>query len=242
MCNAVVLVLIFLLTVCASLIQRVCGFGFGIFVMMFFPYFLPSYGVATTMSGMLAGSAAMIIVLQGWRHIRWKMMFTMLAVNIIVSFIAIKYMASLADDIVKRCFGAMFVLIALYYLLFEKSARLPNTHGVKLGLGALSGIMGGMFAMPGPPLVLYYINNIDDKREYIVTMQAFSVLLNIFYTAFRTNVGFIDDDILLWWGVGIVGAFIGTSIGVKLTDAVNGETLKRIVFAMLLVSGISAML
>ena len=35
---------VFLLTIVASFIQRVSGFGFGIFVMMFFPFFLPTYG------------------------------------------------------------------------------------------------------------------------------------------------------------------------------------------------------
>ena len=33
------LFLVFLLTIVASFIQRVSGFGFGIFVMMFFPFF-----------------------------------------------------------------------------------------------------------------------------------------------------------------------------------------------------------
>ena len=35
-----ILLYIFILTVIASFIQRVSGFGFGIFVMMFFPFFL----------------------------------------------------------------------------------------------------------------------------------------------------------------------------------------------------------
>ena len=52
------LLFVFILTIIASFIQRVSGFGFGIFVMMFFPFFLPSYGDAVMLSGLLAGSTA----------------------------------------------------------------------------------------------------------------------------------------------------------------------------------------
>ena len=56
--------LIFLLSIAASFIQRASGFGFGIFVMMFFPFILPSYGEATTLSGLLAGTTALFITLR----------------------------------------------------------------------------------------------------------------------------------------------------------------------------------
>lgn len=235
--------LIFILAIGAALIQRVSGFGFGIFVMMFFPYFIPSYGEATTLSGLLAGSTALLIAIRYYRHIQWGIMFPLLITNIIVSYIAIEYMASLSSSTLKRCFGAMFVAIALYFLFFEKSDRvLPRNWWTKGTLGALSGIMGGMFAMPGPPIVLYCISNIKGKMAYIATLQAFSVILNIFYTGFRAKVGFFGEDILLWWGIGFTGALIGTSIGTRLFGLISGEALKRVVYLLLLVSGIAAMI
>ena len=56
-------ILIFILTIAASFIQRVSGFGFGIFVMMFFPFILPSYGESITLSGLLAGTTALLIAI-----------------------------------------------------------------------------------------------------------------------------------------------------------------------------------
>ena len=117
------LLLIFLLTICAAFIQRVSGFGFGIFVMMFFPYFLPSYGQATMLSGLLAGSTAVIIVAKYWKQIQWRLMIPLLAVNIVASYIAIEYMASLSNNAVKRYFGIMFVLIALFFLFCDKKVH-----------------------------------------------------------------------------------------------------------------------
>ena len=45
---------IFLLTIGASFVQRTTGFGFGIFIMTMLPFLMPSYGEATTLSGLLA--------------------------------------------------------------------------------------------------------------------------------------------------------------------------------------------
>ena len=50
------IIIIFLLCICASFIQRTTGFGFGVFIMTVLPYLMPSYGEATTLSGLLAKS------------------------------------------------------------------------------------------------------------------------------------------------------------------------------------------
>lgn len=236
------LFLIFLLTIFAGFIQRVSGFGFGIFVMMFFPYFLPSYGQSTALSGLLAGSTAFVIAVRNFKHIQWGMMLPLLATNLVASFIAIEYMATMSSGVLKRAFGAMFVFIALYFLFFDKKQSVPHNGWTKTLLGTLSGIMGGMFAMPGPPLVLYCISHIKDNIAYIATLQAFSVVLNIFYTFFRARVGFFNENTLLWWAIGVSGAFIGSWLGGRLFPYISGGLLKKIVYSLLLISGIIAML
>ena len=79
------LLFVFILTIIASFIQRVSGFGFGIFVMMFFPFFLPSYGDSVMLSGLLAGSTALMIAVRNWRYIRWRLMGGVLIFNVIAS-------------------------------------------------------------------------------------------------------------------------------------------------------------
>ena len=107
---------------------------------------------------------------------------------------------------------------------------------------SVSGVMGGMFAMPGPPLVLYCISTLEDKREYVTTLQAFSVVFNLFYTIFRFKAGFYSDDTWLWWVIGLGGAIIGSSLGTRCFDVISNRMLKRIVYVMMIVSGIVAIL
>ena len=87
------LLFVFILTIIASFIQRVSGFGFGIFVMMFFPFFLPSYGESVMLSGLLAGSTALMIAVRNWHYIRWDLMGRVVLFNIAASYLATEYMS-----------------------------------------------------------------------------------------------------------------------------------------------------
>lgn len=232
---------VLILTIIASFIQRVTGFGFGIFVMMFFPFFLPSYGESVMLSGLLAGTTAFLITISNMHYVRWRMMGIIVLFNVIASFIAIEYMSSLSNETLKRCLGVVLILIALYFLWGKnKSNKLFLSRWAQGIIGAISGIMGGMFAMPGPPVVLYCISSIDNKREYVVTLQAFSVIFNIFYTLFRAKVGFYSESTLLWWGAGLIGLMIGTSLGSRCSERISNQRLKQIVYIMMILSGIVA--
>ena len=235
------LLFVFILTIIASFIQRVSGFGFGIFVMMFFPFFLPSYGDSVMLSGLLAGSTALMIAVRNWHYIRWKLMGRVVLFNVIASFLATEYMRSLGNDTMKQCLGVMLILIALYFFFSEgKISRIFKSKLAQITIGSLSGVMGGMFAMPGPPLVLYCISTIVDKREYVTTLQAFSVVINLCYTLIRFKAGFYSEDTWLWWLVGLVGAVIGSTLGGRCFEHISNRTLKYIVYVMMIVSGVVA--
>ena len=234
---------IFLLATIASFIQRVSGFGFGIFVMMFFPFFLPTYGESVMLSGLLSGSTALMVALQNWKYIRWRLMGLVTFFNVLFSFVATEYMRGMSNDSLKQCLGVVIILIALYFLFGEgRMGRMFKSRPAQVTIGSISGVMGGMFAMPGPPLVLYCISTLEDKREYVTTLQAFSVVFNVFYTIFRIKVGFYSDDLSLWWVAGVGGAIIGSSLGSRCFELISNRTLKLIVYAMMIISGVVAII
>ncbi|MDY6443984.1 MAG: hypothetical protein SPK76_03035, partial [Bacteroidales bacterium] len=77
--------LIALLAVGASFVERTTGFGFGIFIMTVLPFLMPSYGEATTLSGLLAFATTLIICIRMWNLIDWKHLWLILGTFIVVS-------------------------------------------------------------------------------------------------------------------------------------------------------------
>lgn len=233
-----VLLLLFVLSALAGFVQRVSGFGFGIFIMMFLPYIMPSYNEAVALSGILSGSTALFIVARNLSFVQWRKMVTVVLSNIIVSYFAVMYMQSLGGVFMRRCLGALLVLVAVYFLFFQDKARFSFSSWWQKGaVGALSGVMGSMFGMPGPPVVVYGVSVLENKKEYMATMQAFWLLFNIFYLLFRSGGGYYTDDTPLYWLAGIVGVLPGIWLGGLCFNHLSSLWFKRVVYLVMLLSG-----
>ena len=96
---------IFLLTTGASFVQRTTGFGFGIFIMALLPFLMPSYGEATTLSGLLALSTSAMIAWKMREYISWRRMIPILTTFIIVSAGAICLLSRVHDDTLRKILG-----------------------------------------------------------------------------------------------------------------------------------------
>ena len=101
---------IFLLSIGASFIQRTTGFGFGIFIMTVLPFLLPSYGEATTLSGLLAITTSAAIVWRLRGYVTWNRLWPILVTFIIVSTIAIFALTRIEDHILRRILGVALIL------------------------------------------------------------------------------------------------------------------------------------
>ena len=67
-----ILVLIALVVLCASFIQSVTGFGFGIFSMIFLPTLFGVYTEGNVLSSMLSMLTSLAVAVVMWRKIRKK--------------------------------------------------------------------------------------------------------------------------------------------------------------------------
>lgn len=236
-----VLLSLFVLSALAGFVQRVSGFGFGIFIMMFLPYIMPSYNEAVALSGILSGLTALFIVMRNVSFVRWSKMPVVLLANIIVSYFAIIYMQSVGGLFMHRCLGLILVLVAVYFLFFQDKACFSfSSWWSKCAAGALSGVMGSMFAMPGPPVVVYGVSVFRDKKEYMATMQAFWLLFNIFYLLFRSGRGYYAGDTPVYWLAGIAGVLPGLWLGGLCFNSLGNLWFRRVVYSVMLFSGAAA--
>jgi uncharacterized membrane protein YfcA len=234
---------LFLLSACAGFVQRVSGFGFGIFMMMFLPYIMPSYNEAVALSGILSGTTALFIVLRNIRHVCWRRIPVVLFFNLVVSFFIIRGMANAGGDMLHRALGVSLILVALYFVFFEGKARgLFRSWWSCAAAGALSGVMGSMFAMPGPPVVMYGVSVIHDKRQYMATMQAFWLLFNLFYLFFRSGHGYYTAQTPVCWGVGLCGVILGVAVGAVCFNRMSNGRVRKVVYLMMFVSGAVALI
>lgn len=238
-----ILVLLFLLSLGAGFVQRVSGFGFGIFIMMFLPYIMPSYNEAVALSGILSGSIAFTVAMCNFKHICWRRMLLVVPANAAVSFFVVRCMANISTSVMLKCFGVALVVMAFYFLFFEGRVRgYFGGSAAQLAVGAVSGVMGAMFGTPGPPVVLYGMCVFKEKLEYLATMQAFWTVFNIVYLFYRSGNGYYSGQTHVYWVCGLCGAFVGTFLGAKCFDSLDTKRFRLVVYMAMAASGVVAFL
>lgn len=228
---------IFLLTIGASFVQRTTGFGFGIFIMTMLPFLMPSYGEATTLSGLLALSTSAMIVWKMREYISWRRMIPILTTFIIVSAGAICILSRVHDDTLRKILGVILIATSIYFAFFSGRIRIRTTLPWQIGAGTVSGLMGGFFGMQGPPAVLYFISSEPDKNHYMAMAQTYFVIGNIMMTIVRASNGFLTVTVGKCWLFCLAAVVIGTLLGTWAFRRIPGKIFPYVVYGYIGISG-----
>lgn len=226
----------------ASVIQRVSGFGFGIFIMTMLPHIMPSYGEATTLSGILSALQSLYVLTTVFRLIDWRRVIPILLTFIVVSYFAVQYVSVAADVHLKHLLGVVLILMSCYFLLISEKIHLRPTLPVQISMGTLSGLMGGLFAMQGPPAVLYFVASETDKERYLASTQVYFFIGNSIMTLYRAQSGFLTSTVGYGCLYAFVGVIVGTQIGKQLFNKMSIVILRKVIYAYMAVAGVIALL
>lgn len=234
------LIYLILLAAGASFIQRTIGFGFGIFIMTVLPFLMPSYGEAVTLSGLLSLTSATVVMVKYLKYVTWKRMLPITAAFVIFSTIAIFLLDRIEGQAMRVILGIMLVLISLYFSFFKDKLQkiIRPTKGWQFGAGTASGIMGGLFGMHGPPVVLYLISSEPDKDHYMGMIQTYAVITNIAMLIVRAFAGYVTPAVGGAYLYGLAGLAIGVIAGNWAYRRIPGKLFTYIVYAYIGICGL----
>ena len=236
--------IIILLLAClgGSFIQRVTGFGFGIFAMTMLPFLMPSYAEASTLSSSMAMMTSIYVMIKMWKHIQWKKLIIVLLMFLLVSFFCIRQVANIDSHHLRKVLGVILIFVSLYFIFINGKIKVKPTVPVQAGLGTLSGVMGGFFSMQGPPVVLYFLACTQTKEQYVALAQTFFALGNIVMTCFRATQGFVTGTVCKAWLIAFPMIVLGNWIGGKVFDKLSISLLSNIIYVFIGVSGVIALI
>ena len=244
------LILLLTLAFASSFLQRVTGFGFGILLMTVLPYLAPSYAEATAVSGLLAIINNVMPAIK-YRHlvfahspgrIRGHKLLIIASVCLVFSFFAIVFVSKVESALLKHILGGMLIALSIYFLFVNGRIRINPTPAAQAGMGALSGAMGGLFSMQGPPAVIYFLACSDSKEEYLGLTQTYFLISNIAMAAFRAGHGMITAEVLEMTAIGIPAVLLGLLAGSKVFERLNSDSLKKAIYIFLALAGVAALL
>lgn len=234
------LIYITLLAAGASFVQRTIGFGFGIFIMTALPFLMPSYGEAVTLSGLLSLTSATVVMLKYIKYVTWQRLLPMVAAFVLFSTIAICLLDRIEGQSMRIFLGIMLIIISIYFTFFKEKLQkiIRPTRSWQLGTGSVSGIMGGLFGMHGPPVVLYLISSEPDKDHYMGMIQTYAVVTNVTMLIVRAFSGYVTPAVGMTYLYGLSGLAIGVLAGNWAYRHIPNRLFTYIVYAYICISGI----
>ncbi len=142
---------------------------------------------------------------------------------------------------------ALRVLIAVGVLAavaaLASGFQLPERTGAPLvvGVGALSGLLGGSTAMPGPPVLSYFLARPGPKERARASMIAYFLVTGAVACAVATLTGVLDLRVA-WTALLLTPALaLGTLLGQRGFHGTASETYRRVALGVLALIGVTTL-
>ena len=219
-------------------VQRVSGFGLGIFVMLFLPYLTPEIAIAATISCLFSCGTSTYNAIKYIKKVNIKLVLPMLLTSMSVLPVAVYFSATMPQRIFEYILGSVLIVLSLYFLFFNEKIKMGKS--VKNGIisGGLGGTLNGLFSTGGPPVVLYLSQVAGSNIEYFAAIQFYFAVTNIFATVLRAVGGLVTKQALVMAAIGFIGCMLGDLLGNLVFDKLDAKKLKLIIYIGMIISGI----
>jgi uncharacterized membrane protein YfcA len=226
------------ITFLAILIQSFVGFAGALTAVPLFTIFLSAKEAIPTYS-MVVLLIDVWLVYEARRHLEWRGLSKLLAGGIIGIPIGAFALRGLPSSVLSVFISVMTCSFALL-LLMRIRFNLNQTTGTQVGVGLLSGILGGSISESGPPVFMYGLARNWSKDMFRTTLLGYFVCIYAMAVVSYWHVGLITQKNLIVFSIAIVPAFLASGLGIvlknKASEAFFRQAILFIVIAVSLVN------
>ncbi len=219
----------------ACFVQGLAGFGIGLVSLAFLPL-LMSPADAIVLITLYATVFTVVIFLPLRRDFTLHGMRELLVGSIVATPAGVFILAIMPPAALTRLIGlVLLVIVGLEWLGLYPDLR---GRGWGLGAGLAAGLLGGAIGTPGPPVILYAAAQDWSARTVKANIQAFLIVNQAVILIGYWWAGLLDREVWRLTWLYAVPAVAGLAAGMLLFNRLDRARFRRVVFAVLFVSGL----
>jgi uncharacterized membrane protein YfcA len=220
----------------AHVVFGLAGFGTGLVAMAFLPFIMTTSDAVVLMT-VLTIVFAVVLYVPLRRDVTPRAIVGLVVGSLLGTPAGVWVLAVAPPDVVNRLIGLMLVVVVALEFAGAFPRRL-SAPGWGIGAGVLAGVLGGAVGLPGPPVIVYATTQGWGPRTFKANLQAFFVVNQSVILAGYVVAGLLTGEVVRLTGVYLVPALVGTVVGMSLFARVDAVRFRRLVFALLFVSGL----
>jgi uncharacterized membrane protein YfcA len=226
-------------TFAGALVAGVSGFAFGLIVAAVWLHVLTPVQTATLI-------IAFGLIVQGYavfklrRALDWHRLWPFLAGAAVGVPFGVAVLGWANPAHVRAATGALLVAYSLYAL--ARPALYPVTGGgatADAGVGFLNGVLGGMTGLAGILVTVWCGVRGWPKDQQRAVFQPVAVAIFAMSAAWLGSRGALSADTMQLFLLGLPALLAGTWLGLKLYGRLDEIAFRKVVLALLLVSGVA---
>ena len=219
----------------ACFVQGLAGFGIGLVSLAFLPL-LMSPADAIVLITLYATVFTVVIFLPLRRDFTLHGMRELLVGSIVATPAGVFILAIMPPAALTRLIGlVLLVIVGLEWLGLYPDLR---GRGWGLGAGLAAGLLGGAIGTPGPPVILYAAAQDWSPRTVKANIQAFLIVNQAVILIGYWWAGLLNREVWRLTWLYAVPAVAGLAAGMLLFNRLDRARFRRVVFAVLFVSGL----
>jgi uncharacterized membrane protein YfcA len=232
----------------AFVVRGFSGFGAGLVMTPLLAFFLDiKHAVVISVLLQLIGGG--YLTRGTFKAMNRKVLRGVMLPSCIASLVGLYALTSLNFTILLAILGIVTIVFAIRMFVSPLKQYLGNlerrSFSISPLIGAMSGLLHGLYGAGGPPIVLFMSNEIPTKTMlratliiYFLTLDILLVGVYLLIPAVFTGRPMIDLTVLELGGWLLVPTFVGAAIGSRLQQRVSETVFRRGVALILISSGV----
>ena len=220
----------------ASFVMGLAGFGIALVAMAFLPWVM-SPVTAIVLLTVYALVFSLVVVVPLSREVTLRALMDLLIGTVAGTPFGVWVLATLPVTALNRLIGAVLVLVVALEFRSALPTRLSG-RGWGLAAGFLSGLVGGAVGTPGPPVIVYATTQGWSPRTLKANVACFFVVNQAVILAGYWWAGLLTREVATATVAFAPPALAGVAAGIALFSRLDPVRFRRLVFALLLLSGL----
>jgi uncharacterized membrane protein YfcA len=220
----------------ASFVMGLAGFGIALVAMAFLPW-LMSPVTAIVVLTIYALVFSIVVVAQLRRDLAPRALVDLFIGTVAGTPIGVWVLASLPVTAINRLIGLVLVVVVALELRSAMPRHLVG-RGWGVATGFLSGVIGGAVGTPGPPVIVYATTQGWSPRTMKANTMGFFVVNQAVILFGYWWAGLLTPETASVAASFALPSLAGVAVGVALFGRLDPVRFRRLVFALLLISGL----
>jgi uncharacterized protein len=222
----------------ASVIKGITGFGFNLLAVSALVFFLSPKVIVPVIS-LLSAISSLYLLVSLYKYIQIKRILPLMVGALIAIPFGVSLLTVLKPETLKVLIG---FVITSFTLLFTAGYRkeIKNEPWAFLLIGLMSGVIGGSTSLGGTPVILFFINQDDDKLTFRANITLFYVIQSTASFLAYMQTDLITYEVIKYSFLFFIPMTLGILAGIKCVHKVNEALFRQMALIILMTSGIAS--